>query len=360
ALNMTGTRIGHLREQGGEIIYPAVRRVVGEGRTLGHLVRWRRLAAGDRTLVQVRELIGRGAVVYLANARGDVWTDLSTSVAPLALRPDTLVGPVRYTGPAGEVLAAAVRVEGTPWSILVAFPFDEILSQPVAFIRWQLGTGLLLLLVATAIALALLGRLTGSLSELADAARAISAGDYGRRTRVEGEDEVGTLGRAFNRMAESVEGAHKQLGAQLDLIAAANERHQRTSERLEHLISSSRAIIYTLQITRTGTELDWISDNILSVLGYTAEEALTPGWWVSNVHPEDRVGHIPPAERPIEEYFQHEYRFRTKDGEYRWIHDEQRSHRREDRQGFEVVGTLTDVTEQRNLQIAKEAAEAAS
>jgi nitrate/nitrite-specific signal transduction histidine kinase len=43
--------------------------------------------------------------------------------------------------------------------------------------------------------------MTSPLREMAAAARVMARGDYRRRVRVTSRDEVGELGRAFNRMA---------------------------------------------------------------------------------------------------------------------------------------------------------------
>jgi signal transduction histidine kinase len=69
-----------------------------------------------------------------------------------------------------------------------------------------------LLALAIALALALiLSRAVGRpVSELAAAAEAIAGGDYSRRVANTGPDEIGVLGRSFNRMATAVESARTQ------------------------------------------------------------------------------------------------------------------------------------------------------
>ncbi|NIQ60161.1 MAG: HAMP domain-containing protein, partial [Gammaproteobacteria bacterium] len=59
-------------------------------------------------------------------------------------------------------------------------------------------------------------RLTRPLIELAEAADAVSAGDYRRRVDVEGEDEVGRLANAFNGMSEQVARSEAALSARLE------------------------------------------------------------------------------------------------------------------------------------------------
>jgi signal transduction histidine kinase/HAMP domain-containing protein len=205
------------------------------------------------------------------------------------------------------------------------------------------------------------GRLTGSVVELAESAKAISAGDYSRRTAVRGTDEVGTLGRAFNDMAENVAEAHRELEAKVDELAASEAQHRRTRERLEHVISSSRAVLYRFRIGEVETRLDWIAENVTRLLGYEVEAALQPGWMERGQHPADREAIEKARERLLEVGdATQEYRFLGAGGTYVWLRDEQRLLRHADGEAAEVIGVLTDVTEYRHLAIAKQVAEAAN
>ena len=69
------------------------------------------------------------------------------------------------------------------------------------------AAGLLLAVVSAT----LLGRtLSRPLGELREAAEDIAGGNYSRRVRLTGRDEIGVVGAAFNRMAEGVERARAQ------------------------------------------------------------------------------------------------------------------------------------------------------
>lgn len=340
--------IGELAVFGDSLVYPAAEPVAWDDSRLGYVIRWHRMAAPEQTLEQVGDLIGSGAAVYLANTRGDLWTDLNQSVDSLPIDLLASDGVIHFEHPSGQKsVAAGAVIDNTPWTLVVEFPEHVVLAPSTAVMRWQILTGILVLLTGAAVAWVLIGRLTGPLTELASAAGSLSVGDYSRRTVVRGADEVRVLGNAFNSMAESVESAHQQ--------------NRETRERLEHLIASSRAIIYSLQVSDSSeVSLDWISENVRTLLGYTVEEALTPGWWARNVHPEDQMSWACPESRFADEIIRQEYRFRNARGEYRWIQDERRAHPRTEDGRIEVIGTLTDVTERRKLETAKDAAEAAN
>jgi two-component system OmpR family sensor kinase len=79
------------------------------------------------------------------------------------------------------------------------------------FLRQVSRATVLATLVAGVIALALGAAITWGVTrpmrELTDATRAITAGDLSRRVRVEADDEIGDLARAFNQMAAELERA---------------------------------------------------------------------------------------------------------------------------------------------------------
>ena len=94
------------------------------------------------------------------------------------------------------------------------------------------------LVVRDAAGPAVVGRsLTRPLTQLAAAAEDIAAGNYSRRVGIRGEDEIGMLGAAFDRMAEAVERARK---VQRDFLA--NVSHELKTP-LTSLIGFSQALV---------------------------------------------------------------------------------------------------------------------
>ena len=107
-----------------------------------------------------------------------------------------------------------------------------------------------------------------------------------------------------------------------NLVATAQDLLA-TKERLQHLLTSSPAVIYSC-----APGLDYaatfVSENIEAILGHPASEFLeNPSFWLDHIHPED----MPNIRAKIEQVFRNqqvvtEYRFRHKDGQYRWLLDE--------------------------------------
>ena len=132
--------------------------------------------------------------------------------------------------PARDPLGAAFLVVARPRSSITAAAAGELV--PVL-----LTAGGAALLVAMLLVL-LVGRsLTRPLTQLAAAAEDVAAGNYSRRVGIRGEDEIGVLGAAFDRMAEAVERARK---VQRDFLA--NLSHELKTP-LTGLIGFSQALV---------------------------------------------------------------------------------------------------------------------
>jgi PAS domain S-box len=123
--------------------------------------------------------------------------------------------------------------------------------------------------------------------------------------------------------------------------------------RLKYLISNTPAIIYSSVPTGDGT-MTFVSDNALRVLGYQpAEMVADPSFWFDHIHPDD----IPQIFSSFAQIFStgqqtYEYRFRCRDGHYLWMHDSLRLIRSASGQPLEVVGSLTDITERKQMEDA--------
>ncbi|MEE9542563.1 MAG: diguanylate cyclase, partial [Thermodesulfobacteriota bacterium] len=122
-------------------------------------------------------------------------------------------------------------------------------------------------------------------------------------------------------------------------------KHESTKVRLEHLLSASPAVIYTSK-TDGDYSLTFISDNIRDQLGYEPRDFIVnQRFWAEGIHPDD-------IERVLAERLEvlkqgqyvHEYRFRHKDGSYRWMHDKLKLVKDDDGAPHEIVGSWIDIT----------------
>ncbi|MEA2644216.1 MAG: two-component system, OmpR family, sensor kinase [Chloroflexota bacterium] len=132
--------------------------------------------------------------------------------------------------PARDPLGAAFLVVARPRASVTAAAASQLAPLLI-------GSGGAALLVAMLLVV-LVGRtLTRPLTQLAEAAEDVAAGNYARRVGIRGDDEIGKLGAAFDRMAEAVERARK---VQRDFLA--NLSHELKTP-LTSLIGFSQALV---------------------------------------------------------------------------------------------------------------------
>ncbi len=104
-------------------------------------------------------------------------------------------------------------------------------------------------IVAMAVATAVSSQIRGSVRELVAAAREVSHGSLGARVRIQGEDELAELGRAFNVMAAELE--------------KADEMRRELEEARRHLVA---AISHDLRtpIGSIGAMVEAINDRVVT------------------------------------------------------------------------------------------------
>ena len=132
--------------------------------------------------------------------------------------------------PARDPLGAAFLVVARPLASVTAAAASQL--TPLLLMAGVAALAVAMLLVV------LVGRsLTRPLTQLAAAAEDVAGGNYARRVGIRGDDEIGKLGAAFDRMAEAVERARK---VQRDFLA--NLSHELKTP-LTGLIGFSQALV---------------------------------------------------------------------------------------------------------------------
>jgi len=131
----------------------------------------------------------------------------------------------------------------------------------------------------------------------------------------------------------------------------AEEELRATKERLQYLVSSSPAVIYTSKPSGD-YGATFIGENVISQMGYEPQEFIEdPGFWADHVHPEDAPRIFDGLPRLFEHgHHTHEYRFLLKDGTYRWMRDEMKLGRDADGNPVEIIGYWIDITERKRLE----------
>jgi rsbT co-antagonist protein RsbR len=134
------------------------------------------------------------------------------------------------------------------------------------------------------------------------------------------------------------------------LCAVARDvtERDREQERLSHLIKASRTVLYSLAVGPEGVRgCTFMSANVAAQFGYTSSEIIgRDGAWQENLHPDD-VTMMYESYKALLQAGQQElkYRFRHKDGTYRWVHDERKLVRDAEGKPVEVLGAWRDISD---------------
>jgi PAS domain S-box-containing protein len=141
-----------------------------------------------------------------------------------------------------------------------------------------------------------------------------------------------------------------------ELVEERTENLQQTKKRLQFLLASTPAVIYTTQANKDYSTT-FISENIVSLLGYEPHTFLEqPHFLATHIHPDD----MQKITDRISQFYgigQHmlEYRCKHMDGSYRWMLDEFRLLRDETGNPVEIIGYWIDITERKRREHEMEA-----
>ncbi|PKO92365.1 MAG: GGDEF domain-containing protein [Betaproteobacteria bacterium HGW-Betaproteobacteria-10] len=96
-----------------------------------------------------------------------------------------------------------------------------------------------------------------------------------------------------------------------------------------------------------------VGTRLLEILGYQEDFLPDTNAWLKLVHPDDRAIYNKAVARHLKgesDYFYCEYRVLAKDGAYRWIGSRGLAVRDRTGKAYQMVGSVTDITERRNHQ----------
>jgi PAS domain S-box-containing protein len=133
-----------------------------------------------------------------------------------------------------------------------------------------------------------------------------------------------TPGAYDRRSLETLQALADHCGGALDRLRM-EEAWRTTQQRLGHLLDQSPAVIYSLKTDGKTTEPVWVSDNVERLLGCTVAECNGSAGLFGQVHPQDRQEVIDGIVQLLaKKQISRDYRIRHKNGDYRWVRDEQR------------------------------------
>lgn len=139
----------------------------------------------------------------------------------------------------------------------------------------------------------------------------------------------------------------RQLETAIHERSIAKEALKQTEEQLAKLVEARKSsIIYCRSLTGK-KHLTYISSNVKDLFGYSSTQFLdNPSFWVDCIHPDDS----PRALNYFEKHYPQagatplEFRFKCKDGTYKWLRDETKLIIDDERKSTESLGSWVDIT----------------
>jgi signal transduction histidine kinase len=231
--------VGPLRRMRGDIVMPFVASIITpDSQPIALGVLWRKITGTEQVRDQLAGLIGSDAQVFIGNARGDLWTDVSGAATtfPVAIPFDG--NSVEFQpDDATPVFAGGREIEGTPLAIAVTFSQETLMAPARLFLRRSITLGAFVTLVAAALAWLLSRRITSPLHALTSAAKAAAAGAPIGSVVIDRDDEIGQLSASFNRMAANVNESREALERKVSARTAELRERYEELEAFAHSIS---------------------------------------------------------------------------------------------------------------------------
>lgn len=165
---------------------------------------------------------------------------------------------------------------------------------------------------------------------------------------------VKNLSQHISYALELAEENIRRIKVQKELLAS--------QKRLEHLLISTPAVIYTCK-PKGNFPTTFISENVRKQLGYRAKDFISnPKFWSSRIHPDDVLTVFKElSDLSLKNQLALEYRFKHKNGTYRWMLDEMKLILDNKNRAKKVIGYWIDITERKKAEVellkAKKSAE---
>lgn len=151
-------------------------------------------------------------------------------------------------------------------------------------------------------------------------------------------DNTDVIGHYAQRLSEKLDEKNTQLSERTQQLNAAHSQ-------LRHLLTHSPAVLYTFAIRGSTITPTVVGNNLGRLVGETPEE-ITFEWWVSRIHPSERLQVKDALANVIRaEGYSLTYRFLHAEGSYRWIEDNCRLVRNDAGEPVEGIGTWTDMSD---------------
>ena len=194
-------------------------------------------------------------------------------------------------------------------------------------------TGFVTLLIAAGLGVAITRSITEPLGRLVEGSKALARGEFQHQVSVIGQDELAQLGQVFNATAGRLQNLYENL--------RKSEANLAEAQRLSHTGSWDWDV--------ASKRIFW-SAEMFNIFGFDPKTTTpTPENYLQSIHPDDRA----PIDAAASELYkgndaEYNYRIVLPDNSIRYVRTIAHAITNDSGQVIEFVGTVIDVTEQRN------------
>jgi len=163
--------------------------------------------------------------------------------------------------------------------------------------------------------------------------------------------KVHDLERVIGERTRELQTSNEQLRAEIGQRQTTEQELRGTQEKLNHFLSKSPAVLYSVKFESGRLIPSWVSDNFTNFTGRKIQD-----WYQQT--PEEN--HVEESDRFIvadglrtllaRNQVSLQYRIRRLDNTVRWVRDDRQLLRDEAQQPVEIIGCWTDITERRALE----------
>jgi transcriptional regulator with PAS, ATPase and Fis domain len=202
-------------------------------------------------------------------------------------------------------------------------------------------TGFVTLLIAAGLGVAITRSITEPLGRLVEGSKALARGEFQHQVSVIGQDELAQLGQVFNATAGRLQNLYENV--------RKSEANLAEAQRLSHTGSWDWDV--------ASKRIFW-SAEMFNIFGFDPKTTSpTPENYLQSIHPDDRA----PVDAAASELYkgndaEYNYRIVLPDNSIRYVRTIAHAITNDSGQVIELVGTVIDVTEQRNARKALEKA----
>src|SRR6201987_153584 len=202
-------------------------------------------------------------------------------------------------------------------------------------------TGFVTLLIAAGLGVAITRSITEPLGQLVQGSKALARGEFQHQVSVIGQDELAQLGQVFNATAGRLQNLYENL--------RKSEANLAEAQRLSHTGSWDWDV--------ASKRIFW-SAEMFNIFGFDPKTTTpTPENYLQSIHPDDRA----PIDAAASELYkgndaEYNYRIVLPDNSIRYVRTIAHAITNDSGQVIEFVGTVIDVTEQRNARKSLEKA----